>query len=177
MVADGPARERQHPTGTDAGRRGPPWHVTDRQISATPRHLQADELLAYWRTKAPPDGLPRRVDIVAAEIPRLLPSLCIAEPVDDGGDWRFRLVGTSLAMRYNFDWTGRRVSELSQRDVADSIIALFHRLAQERAPGFVTASVRVPSNPHMLVYEAAVLPIIGRDGSTVWMLAGLFFFN
>ena len=154
--------------------RGPPWHVTDRRTGSTPEHAAAQELLAYWQSKAPPGGVPRRVDIVAAEIPRLLPNLAIAEPIEAGGDWRFRLVGTWLATRYDFDWTGRRVSELSQRDVADEIIALFNRLAQERVPAFVQARARIPPD-EQLAYEAAVLPILGRDDRTMWMLAGLFF--
>jgi hypothetical protein len=134
------------------------------------------QLLAYWRSKCPPGGLPRREDIVPEEIPRLLPNLLIAEPVDGGEDWVYRLIGTAIVERHGKDFTGMRVSESFPPDVADAYIADYQHGAASREPWAVHGNFVFPGIEHIR-FEALGLPILGRDGVSVWLLIGLFYFN
>jgi hypothetical protein len=159
-----------------AGRPQPPWGLADRIERLMPVHPASEELAAYWRKKAAGAALPRRDDIVAAEIPRLLPHLAVLDPVAGAGDWSYRLVGTALSRRYGYDWTGKRLTEVFNQPTAATLIALYDRVAATRTPSFITGRAEVTNREHV-VYETATLPILGRDGATVWMLLGVFFFN
>jgi hypothetical protein len=50
----------------------PPWNLLDRVERAAPEHKMSKALLAYWEQKKLSGGLPRRDDIVAGDIPRML---------------------------------------------------------------------------------------------------------
>ena len=150
--------------------------LADRRVLAGPTHNACKTLLAYWQSKAPPCGLPRRKDIVPAEIPLLLPNLMIIEPLNDGSDWKYRLVGTAVAQRYGFDWTGKRLTELLDAATAPGIIRFYSDLAAARTPCFVTGRALTEGRDH-IVYECGGLPILGNDGLSVWVLMGVFFHN
>jgi hypothetical protein len=154
-----------------------PWGtIVDRQVLASPTHDAAKALLAYWRQKCPPGGLPRRTDIVAAEIPLLLPDLMIIEPVVGVSDWEYRLVGQRLVTRYGFDWTGKHMSALLDDATAAEAIRFYDAVAAARAPAIVTGRMQAKGDESVL-YECAALPILGRDGTSVWVLLGVFFHN
>jgi hypothetical protein len=150
--------------------------LADRRVLAAPTHSAAKALLAYWQSKAPVDGLPLRKDIVAAEIPRLLSNLMIIEPVADGSDWKYRLVGTALAERYGFDWTGKLLTELLDAATAPAIVQFYNDVAAARTAAIVTGRVQTQGREH-IVYECVALPILGSDGASVWVLLGVFFHN
>jgi hypothetical protein len=152
-----------------------PRYLRVKPVSA-PSLEPTKALLAYWRSKCPPDGLPRREDIVPAEIPRLLPNLLIAEPVDGGEDWLYRLIGTAIVDRHGKDMTGMRVSESFPPDVAEAYIADYQHGAASREPWVVHGNFVLPGIEHIR-FESIGLPILGRDGVTVWLLIGLFYFN
>jgi hypothetical protein len=161
-------------TGSGGGL--PPWDLAGRRERTEPLHPLGQALLAYCRSKSAPGKLPRRDDILANEIPALLPNLAILEPVPGGGDWRFRLVGTQLVLRYGFDWTGRLLTELFNPPTAQELLTLYNRVAADLTPVFVTGRAQVAGREHV-IYETATLPILGRDEATVWMLLGVFFHN
>jgi hypothetical protein len=150
--------------------------LADRRVLAAPTHRAAKALLTYWQSKAPVEGVPRRQDIEPAEIVPLLPNLMIIEPVAEGSDWKYRLVGTAVAQRYGFDWTGQRLTELLDAATAPSVIQFYNDLAAARTAAFVTGRAQAEGREH-IVYECAALPILGSDGASVWVLLGVFFHN
>jgi len=153
-----------------------PWDIFDRRTIPAPTHPLAQQLLTYWQSRCPPGGVPARDAIAAADIPRLLPYLQILEPIDGGRDWAYRLVGTQLTARYSFDWTGQRVSRLYTPERAAWLINSCNGATRGSAAGFAIGRLRIPGREHVL-YEIVVLPILGRDSATRWLLHGIFFHN
>lgn len=130
-------------------------------------------LLAYWQGKCGADSIPRRDDIVPAEILPYLPNLVIAEPIEDGRDWLYRLVGTEVVWLGGQDPTGKRNSEVLPPDVATRYSADFRRGAETRKPWFAQGNFAAPGLESMR-FEAVGLPILARDGASVWVLLGVF---
>jgi hypothetical protein len=153
-----------------------PWDVADRQNIAAPQHAQAKALLKYWRAQSPAGDIPRRDDIAAAQIPRLLPNLLILEPAAECSDWSYRLIGTQVVARYGFDWTGLRVSDIYSTPSAARLIEEYSQAAASRIPSFAIGRLRAPGREHV-IYEIAILPIRGRDTEKIWLLLGIFFHN
>lgn len=146
------------------------------EVVSSPTLPQTQSLLAYWQSKCPPGGLPRRSDILAEEIPELLPHLIVTEPVDGGNDWIYRLVGTAIVERSGFDGTGSRVREIFPPGVAETYIADFKKGVQNRQPWCVQGYFAIPDAEHVR-FESVGLPILGRDNATVWLLIGVFYLN
>ena len=148
----------------------------DIEIIASPTLTSTKDLVAYWESKRPPGGLPRRDDIVAYEIPHLLPNLLIAEPTDGGADWIYRLVGTAIVARSGRDTTGMRVRQIFPPEVADVYIGDYRSGVETRAPWFARGYFTLPVTEHVQ-FESVGLPILGRDGVTVWLLLGVLYLN
>lgn len=55
------------------------------------------ELLAYWEAKRGDRQFPRRADISPRDLPRQLPWLHMYDVCESGTEFRFRLIGTTLA--------------------------------------------------------------------------------
>jgi hypothetical protein len=143
-------------------------------LVAAPTLEGTKALLAYWQGKRRGEGIPHRDDIVAAEVVPYLPNLVIAEPVDDGRDWLYRLVGTAVVSLGDQDNTGKRVTEAFAPDIAAAFIADYGRGAASREPWVVQGNVPVPGRD-FLRFEAVGLPILARDGRSVWLLMGVFY--
>jgi len=148
----------------------------DIEIIASPTLKSTKELVTYREGKRPPGGLPRRDDIVAYEIPHLLSNLMIAEPIDGGADWIYRLVGTAIVARSGRDTTGMRMRQIFPPEVADVYIGDYRRGVENRAPWFARGYFVLPGTEHVQ-FESVGLPILGRDGATVWLLLGVFYLN
>ena len=133
-------------------------------------------LLAYWQGKCGADGIPRRDDIVPAEIVTHLPNLVIAEPIEGGRDWYYRLVGTAVVGLSDLDLTGKRTTEAFPPDIAAAYIADYQRGVANRAPWVVQGNIAVPGR-EFLRFEAIGLPILARDGHSVWLLFGVFYID
>jgi hypothetical protein len=142
-------------------------------LIAAPTLAATQALLAYWQGKCGPAGIPRRDDIVPAEMLPYLPNLVIAEPVEDGRDWLYRLVGTEVVWLGGQDPTGKRNSEVLPPDVAARYNADYRRGADSRTPWFAQGNFAAPGQESMR-FEAVGLPILARDGESVWVLLGVF---
>jgi hypothetical protein len=150
--------------------------TADIEIVASPTLSSTKALAAYWESKRPLGGLLRGDEIVAYEIPQLLPHLMIVEPIGDGADWIYRLVGTAIVARSGRDTTGMRVRRIFPPDVADAYIGDYRRGVESRVPWFARGYFTLPGTEHVQ-FESVGLPIFGRDGVTVWLLLGVFYLN
>ncbi|MGF1631886.1 MAG: PAS domain-containing protein [Kiloniellaceae bacterium] len=84
------------------------------------------ELYLYWFGKRGQRGFPARADIVPEEIKKLLPFIMLVDVLDDGRHFRFRLVGTDVAV--GIDPTGKLQHEAVPDGIYhDHITALFRR--------------------------------------------------
>jgi hypothetical protein len=137
-----------------------------------PEHPGTLELRAYWRSKIEPCGIPLRSAIRPQEIPRLLPNLFIAEPVD--GDWRLRLIAAGVSSRFGVDLTGKMLREVFNDEAAEFLAdaydwaALYRRARCYRGHYLGFAQAHLPA-------EAIHLPVLAADRETVLVFGGVFF--
>lgn len=138
-----------------------------------PRHPAAAQLLAYWDSKRSGETLPFREDIRPKDIAPLLPNTFIAEPI--GRTWRYRLGGTELARRSKVEWTGKTLEEVYEPATAKEANRLYNSVAQRRLPTCVRGcylGLRI----ERALFEGIHLPILARNGHSVWILGGVFLF-
>jgi hypothetical protein len=131
------------------------------------------QLTDYWRSKSVDGALPNRDAIDPTEIITHLPWLFMADVIDGGADYRYRLVGTSIVSANYRDVTGRSFRELYG---ADSIKLEGARLGFDlacAAAAAVYTEGRAFWRPDWTCdrFEAAFLPL-SSDGSTVNIILG-----
>ncbi|GAB4362815.1 MAG: hypothetical protein Kow00114_18370 [Kiloniellaceae bacterium] len=84
------------------------------------------DLYLYWHGKRGARAYPARADIDPAEIKKQLPYVMLVDVLDDGRHFRFRLIGTDVAI--GVDPTGKlQHEELPEGIYRDHITALFRR--------------------------------------------------
>src|SRR5262249_44666669 len=106
------------------------------------------EMLAYWRSKAVGERLPRPAAIDPTEIPRLIASIVICELETDPFRVRFRLAGTKQVHILGNELTGRSVDEMNwgegpfvhrifarARDTAAPVFGFYYWGFRENTPG------------------------------------------
>ena len=69
------------------------------------------DALDYWRRQSAGTAMPRRADIDAIDIPKLLPDVMLVE-VLPSGRYRYRLIGTGNTEAHGFSATGRYLDEV-----------------------------------------------------------------
>lgn len=126
-------------------------------------------LYAYWRSKAAA-GLPRRRDIDPAEIPALLPNLCIVYR-DADGEFRYGLTGEAVVSHYGANFANRRFKDLltGERFAAAN---RHHAMAWDsRRPVWCRNRYFAEGLPDCIVTRV-ILPLAGNDGGVAALLVG-----
>jgi hypothetical protein len=134
----------------------------------------AEALLAYWDRLRPPGGIPCRADIDPFAIRSLLPNISIVESVAGGADWRFRLIGSAVIYRHGFDATGRCMSRTLGPEGLAAMQGEYRRAIRLCEPSTMRSRYFCARRDDFGV-ERVLLPIVGRDGVTPWMMFGTFF--
>lgn len=141
---------------------------------ANPSLPLAVQLSTYYRSKCRFGEIPTRVGIDPSEMIPLLPYLFLMEPAEDGKDWRYRLYGTQLVDRVGSELTGRKLSEALCPQGAAETIAINNEIARNGCARIFKG--RMFGDPDVESFvETVKVPIRSRDGSSVWILGGLFF--
>lgn len=70
------------------------------------------EFSEYWLCKAQSRRMPSFRDILPEDVFRMLPNMVLWRVIDDGGDFRCRVLGQSLMDNYGTDLKGRPLSDL-----------------------------------------------------------------
>lgn len=130
-------------------------------------------LTDYWRKKSKSGALPMRESIDPTDLLVHLPWLFMADVLDGGADYQYRLVGTSIVSANYRDVTGRRFTELYGADRVKLKGARlgFDLACSTRAP--VYTSGRAFWRPDWTYdhFEAVFLPL-SSDGHTVNIVLG-----
>jgi hypothetical protein len=128
----------------------------------------------YWLSKRAGARLPRRSDIRAEEIPRLLPYLFLVDVVrariDDPPAFRFRLAGTQIAVWAGRDYTGAMLDEPSYGPNWRQVHDIYANVVATREPAYSEYSAPWQGR-EFLTYERIIAPLSG-DGETIDMLFG-----
>jgi len=135
--------------------------------------LRLKEFYRYWRGRCGERAMPRRADIDPVDMPpRLLPNLFLADVVEGGARFRYRLVGTELVNMLGWDPTGGYVDEINQSaSYCDYIVALYRRVIDARLPVFSMSRYPRPDDPDGGYHAAQRLMCpLSSDGVAVDML-------
>lgn len=129
-------------------------------------------LTDYWRSKSIGGALPNRDAIDPTEIIIHLPWLFLADVVEGGADYRYRLVGTSIVSANYRDVTGRSFRELyTDPGKLEGARLGFDLACDTRAPIYTAGRAFWRPDWTYDRFEAAFLPL-SSDGKTVNIILG-----
>lgn len=140
--------------------------------SDTPLHPSCRRLLEYWHARLQPDGLMHRADFNPLDMPSLMGGMFVVEPVDGGGDLRYRLVGGENERRLGMKFTGLRFSECFSPQMAGHQIAFHNRVMTTQKPACLRGHFIGLDLEHVN-FEAIYLPVRAESGQ-VQILGGLY---
>jgi hypothetical protein len=119
------------------------------------------DLYRYWLAKRGGRTMPSRSDIDPADIPALLPYIGIIEKAD--GEFRYRLIGSSMAKQLGFDATGAAVG--SYVPAGQAVRTSVERVRAAACPAFNTAKYQFEPD---IAHHSSVLQLpLSNDGMTV----------
>jgi hypothetical protein len=153
----------------------------DVTIEFGPRSFTRFELAAihdYWVSKLRGRRMPSRSDIVPAELTPQLPQILLADVLEDGKDFRYRLLGTRLTRYFPVKATGKTFTEaLAPFGVATvaGTIAVYQSIVNERQ----AALIKGPGEYYhqdAKTFEAVLMPL-SDDDVHVAMIFGAFEFE
>jgi hypothetical protein len=130
-------------------------------------------LTDYWRSKVSGGALPNRDSIDPTEIIVHLPWLFMADVIEGGADYRYRLIGTSITSANYRDVTGRSFRELYGADTTklEGARLGFDLACSTRAPIYTQGRAFWRPDWSYDRFEAAFLPL-SVDGDTVNIILG-----
>ena len=105
----------------------------DARTTETLTHPQARAYADLYFARVDSGKPLARADFPSRPLLPFMPHICLFEPIDEGADWRLRLVGTAICRRYGVDATGFTVSQLYPPEVAQKQIAGYRETAATRA--------------------------------------------
>lgn len=126
----------------------------------TVEHPDLRALLDYWNRLRRPNPMPAR-PVAGRQIGGLLKRLHLSDVVDDGADFRFRLLGDAVFVCSAENQTGRLVSTHPDIGVRLRYPILMREVVRTRGPVRGLA-VRVTSNTHFRT-DSLWLPFGGPD--------------
>jgi len=135
-------------------------------------------LSRYWSAKRGDRPMPGRFDIVPGEIRYQLTHVLLADVVEGGADFRYRLVGSGLHRSFPQVPTGKLMSEALApfgEATVTGTIAAYRQVVTSRTPSRLRgAGALYGQDPKY--FDAILLPL-SDDGETVNMIFGGFFFD
>lgn len=124
-------------------------------------------LLRYWRSLCQGRDIPAYVDIDPLDMRFALGSLALAETVDGGLDFRYRVYGTDLVDRSGYDLTGRYASDVPCF-LGSFFIASYRAIARRRVPLYTNYGT--PITPDLRDWHGLSVPLACADGVPVRFL-------
>lgn len=135
------------------------------------------DLYSYWLYKKNGRELALRRDFDPLELKAHLGSLFIAEPIEDGRNFRYRLIGTGLTEVHGRDFTGKSVLDLLgsvDPDAGKSIVAAYRKVLRDKVA--LRAQGRVVwAGKEFISFDSLHLPL-SSDGSRADIVLGKLIF-
>lgn len=135
-------------------------------------------LRSLWEEKRAGRPLPARADFDIADLRPFFGNLFLLDVLQDGRDFRFRLLGTNLTERFGRDSTGKIFSEtypVGQSPQADWLLGVYRRTVEQRLPVW-SAAPMVQVGRAFSIATALHLPL-SADGVYVNMILGATVFS
>lgn len=132
----------------------------------------------YWEKKRGDRRMPSRADIRPSELKEHLAWVIMADVLEGGEDFRYRLIGTLVTEYFITEATGMKVSELFQKlgpAVTHAVLAVMRTAARERTPIHAFGD----ADAFAMGYEAfdAIFLPLSDDGETANVILHAFVFN
>lgn len=128
-------------------------------------------LYAYWRAKAADRIGPQREEIRPEEIKKLLPWIWLADVVDGGVDYRFRLGGEEIVKFMGTRLAGTLLSAQPPVSFFQNMRARFDACVRAKAP-IMIGPARTTHQPSSFLEVSALLLPSSENGVDVSMLFG-----
>jgi len=146
--------------------------VETRRLGDVVADARLNALFDYWKAIRGERSCPALADLDPAKIPRLLPVLYLIDVLADPRRFRYRLIGTELAVFTGRDSTGRMVDEaLYEPAVLDRVLSGMNHVADTG-----TALLSIGSSYWVARKEwarvALLLLPLAADGRMVDMILG-----
>jgi hypothetical protein len=122
---------------------------------------------AAWLGARGARRMPSRADMTPRVMRKFLSYVALAELIDDGKDFRFRVVGDGIANKQKLPLIGKTLTEVDHLvpGFGTFLRNLYLRTVQQRdALAYRGTYVRT-ADRHPFTYEAVILPL-GDDGET-----------
>jgi hypothetical protein len=132
----------------------------------------------YWHSQRGAARMPRRADIAPSDMKTHLPNILLADVVDKGRDFRYRVVGSQLQRYFDGNPTGMLMSSalaIFGPDAAERTIRVYQMVLERRTPLRVCGSGSIYSQQAKF-FDALLTPL-SDDGETVNMILGTFVFE
>lgn len=126
------------------------------------------DVYSYWDGLRAGRAMPSRQDMKPMTLGPLLPCLALIEVLDQGRDYRFRLVGTQLDSILRLPLTNSLLSDYPQADGRDSVKESYDLCVQTRQPHLSSGQLG-HLDQHFILYDNLILPL-SNDDTAVNML-------
>lgn len=114
--------------------------------------------VAYWQDIRGDRPWPMRSDLDPARIVSLLPFLYMVDVLEDGSDFRYRLLGTDIVGNTVTDNTGKRLSELQFQGSQATLTVLYRDAYLSQEPRLQRIAYTTKAGIRSW-YECVVLPL------------------
>ena len=115
--------------------------------------------LALWQMRCADRPMPERGDIKPRDMKDYLSDVHLYELVDEGRDFRIRLVGTRFSEAAGYDATGELLSRVAYAPVRDRMFACAARVVATSAPIYGVAEQGSRPNLRDHRIEAVMAPL------------------
>jgi hypothetical protein len=132
----------------------------------------------YWAARRGDRAMPGRSDISPAHLKSELAHILLADVIDGGADFRYRLVGTQLRRFFFNEPSGRLMSEVIAPfglATLQGTLGAYRSVIERRAPVRLTGAGSFYGQDPKL-FDALLAPL-SDDGTTVNMILGTFVFE
>jgi hypothetical protein len=132
----------------------------------------------YWEARRGAAPMPRRQDVAPADMKSYLPNIMLADVVQGGEDFRYRVVGSHLQRYFRGNPTGMLMSAALAafgRETVNRTIAVYRMVMTHQRPVRVRGPGTLYSQQAKL-FDALLTPL-SDDGVQVNMILGTFVFE
>jgi|SRR5882724_11604793 len=161
--------------------RGPGYIPKDVIVEIGPRTFTRFELAAihsYWESKRRGRQMASRRDIVPAELAPHLPQILLADVLEDGDDFRYRLLGTRLTRYFPEGATDKTFTKALAPFGAATVagtISVYRTVVKARQPALIKGPGEY-YHQDAKTFEAVLMPL-SDDDLHVTMIFGAFEFE
>ncbi|HEY1706904.1 MAG TPA: PAS domain-containing protein [Rhizomicrobium sp.] len=135
--------------------------------------------LDYWRQKRGASPLPARIDIQIRDFPQYLRWVVLLDAEEELSEFRFRVVGSSVARYFLSDATGTTLSQAyahAGRDLTELTRMILQRTCKRRVPTRLTGPQSTWKGTFFPNWDALYLPI-SEDRQMANAILCVFTFN